>query len=352
MLDRMRGSDFLLGGGLAMVGLGLATGACNVGTGNATSFEAPPTTTLGNMSGSSEDGGSTAASSGAATEADDESTGAAKLDTPGPVIPTMGCEFVDFLFVIDNSASMATYQIALTQQFPEFITAMYEALPPAIDVHVGITTTDFDSGCDAQEATQNCQTTASLDEVEAHYIRPDVMNDGGNGSQGRLFQFADRYFFETSSDEDPAELSEWFTQAAVAAGEEGCSFEMPVAAAGFATHLANAVTNDGFIRDEGALLVVFFLTDEPDKSVETDESYRDMIIEAKEGCGGEECVYVGGLVPPCIEDVNQKLWQFMNQFPAAPIYGDIEETQSYADVFGEALAGAIAEACANVPAVG
>ncbi len=142
------------------------------------------------------------------------------------------------------------------------------------------------------------------------------------------------------------------SQAAVSAGEEGCSFEMPVAAAGFATHLANAVTNDGFLRDEGGLLVVFFLTDEPDKSVESDETYRDMILEAKEGCGGEACVYVGGLVPQCIEGVNQKLWQFMNQFPAAPIYGDIEDTQAYAQVFGDALAGAIAEACANVPAVG
>jgi hypothetical protein len=351
MLVPMRGSDALLGSGLAIAGLAWGAGACNVDTGNNTSFGPTPTTTVGATQGPSEDSGSMAASS-STSDANDETTAADKLDTPGPVIPTEGCEFVDFLFVVDNSASMATYQIALTEQFPQFITAMYEALPPAIDVHVGITTTDFDAGCDAQEATQNCQSTASLDEVEAHYIRPDVMNDGGNGTQGRLFQFADRYYFETNSDEDPAELSDWFTQAAVAAGEEGCSFEMPVAAAGFATHLANAVTNDGFVRDEGALLVIFFLTDEPDKSVETDESYRDMILMAKEGCGGEDCVYVGGLVPQCIEGVNQKLWQFMNQFPAAPIYGDIEATQSYADVFGEALAGAIAEACANVPAVG
>jgi hypothetical protein len=339
-----------LGSGLAIAALVVGTGACNVGTGTATSFEAPPSTTIDATQGPSDESGTTSAAS-TATEADDATT-YGKLDTPGPVIPSGGCEFVDFLFVIDNSASMASYQLALTQQFPQFITAMYDALPPAIDVHVGITTTDFDAGCDAQEATQNCQSTASLAEVESHYIRPDVMNDGGNGTQGRLFRFADRYYFETNSDEDPAALSQWFTQAAVAAGEEGCSFEMPVAAAGFATHLANAVTNDGFLRDEGALLVIFFLTDEPDKSVETDEAYRDMILEAKEGCGGDECVYVGGLVPPCIEGVNQKLWQFMNQFPAAPIYGDIENTQQYAAVFGEALAGAIAEACANVPPVG
>jgi hypothetical protein len=352
MLGRMRGSDLVMGSGLAMVGLALVTGACNVDTGTATSFEVPPVTTLGNTQGTSEDSGGAAASSGAATEVEDESTGADKLDTPGPVLPTMGCEAVDFLFVLDNSLGMADYQLALTQAYPQFVDKMFEALPPGIDVHVGITTTDFDSGCDAPEATQNCQTTATLDEVEAHYIRPDVMNDGGNGSQGRLFSYAGQTYFETTTDDDPAELSQWFTQAATAAGEEGCSFEMPVAAAGFATHLANAVTNDGFVRDEGALLVIFFLTDEPDKSVETDESYRDMIFAAKEECGGGDCVYVGGLVPPCIVDVNQKLWQFMNQFPTEPIWGDIEDVQSYPDVFGEALAGSIAEACANVPAVG
>jgi hypothetical protein len=353
-LAAMRASDGVgWGGGLVIGGLSLVAGACNVTPGDATTFDGPPATSSVGTQGPSEDSGTTMATD-PATPADDETTAAAKLDSPPPMPGGEGCEFVDFLFVIDNSASMATYQLALTEQFPQFIDKMYEALPPAIDVHVGMTTTDFDTGCDAQEATMNCQTTATLEEVEAHYIRPDMMNDGGNGSQGRLFSFAGQTYFETTSDEDPAPLTEWFTQAAVAAGEEGCSFEMPVAAAGFATHLANAVTNDGFVRDEGALLVVFFLTDEPDKSVESDETYADMIVQAKEGCGGKECVFVGGLVPECvIGNQAQKLWQFINQFDTVPpVTGDIELTQEYANVFGDGLAGAIAEACANVPAVG
>jgi hypothetical protein len=336
------------GSGWLVAGLLLA-GACNVET---TPFMPQPSTSIG--PGPDDDDSESTPATGTTTGVEDETTAGSKLDTPAPMPGIEGCEFVDFLFVIDNSASMATYQLALTEQFPQFIDKMYEALPPAVDVHVGLTTTDFDTGCDAQEGTMNCQTTATLDEVESHYIRPDVMNDGGNGSQGRLFSFGGQTYFETTSDEDPAALTDWFTQAAVAAGEEGCSFEMPVAAAGFATHLANAVTNDGFVRDEGALLVIFFLTDEPDKSLESDESYAEMILEAKAGCGGEACVFVGGLVPECVIDNNaQKLWQFMNQFDTvAPVSGNIEETQEYANVFGDALAGAIAEACANVPAVG
>lgn len=303
----------------------------------------PPPTSFG--SDGPDEGSTTAATT---TEGVDASSDDGKLDTPPPMLG--GCQFIDFLFVIDNSESMQTYQLALTEQFPEFVTAMYDALPPNIDVHVGLTTTDFDAGCDAQEATQNCQSTATLPEVQAHYLRPDETNDGGNGTQGRLFEFAGQRFFATNSNDDPAPLSEWFSQAAVAAGEEGCSFEMPVAAAGFAAHPANATANEGFLRDENALLVMFFLTDEPDKSVETDEIYRDMVLDAKSACGGEACVFVSGLVPPCIIDVNQKLWQFMNQFDEAePIWGDIELTGEYASVFGDALADAIAEACAAVP---
>jgi hypothetical protein len=271
-----------------------------------------------------------------------------KLDTPQP--QATGCEAIDFLFVIDNSESMSTHQHGLAEQFPDFITSMYGALPQGISVHVGLTTTDFDSGCDASEATQNCQSTATLDEVEAHYVRPDLSNDGGNGTQGRLFEFATRTFFETTSDDDPAELSQWFSDAAVAAGEEGCSFEMPVAAAGFAAHPANDETNAGFIRDAGALLVVFVLTDEPDKSPESRYVYESMLLDAKQECGGAECIFVGGLFPGCTLDVNQKLWQFLNLFDdEPPLWGDIDLTADYTEVFGEALAAAIAEACENLP---
>ena len=101
----MRGSDVLLGSGVVIAGLAWGAGACNVSTGNATSFEAPPTTTVGATQGPSDESGSTAASATTATEG--ETTGAAKLDTPDPSDPTVpngeGCEFVDFLFGWGNS---------------------------------------------------------------------------------------------------------------------------------------------------------------------------------------------------------------------------------------------------------
>ena len=119
----------------------------------------------------------------------------------------------------------------------------------------------------------------------------------------------------------------------MAAGEDGCSFEMPVAAAAWATSSVNAATNAGFLRDEGALLVVFFLTDEPDKSPESRFVYETMLLDAKQECGGAECIFVSGLFPGCTLDVNQKLWQFLNLFDEEPpLWGDIDLTTDYAEV--------------------
>ena len=75
-----------------------------------------------------------------------------------------------------------------------------------------------------------------------------------------------------------------------------------------------------------------------------------MILAAKPGCDGEDCVLVGGLVPECIESVNQKLWQFMNQFGEPPIHGDIEDTYSSSDVFARAFAKAVGHACSTMDA--
>jgi hypothetical protein len=323
--------------------------ACTVEPGAGTSATSANTVgTIDPVTGDDDDADVDATAASTAVDGTGSTTSEEKLDVG--VGPTSGCQYVDMLFVIDNSDSMETYQQALAAQFPAFVAAMFEELPAGIGVHVGITTTEFDTGCEDAEATGNCQSTASLAEVEAHYIVPSDMNDGGNGAQGRLFQYSGQYYFDATTDDDPSALSTWFSGAATAAGENGCSFEMPVAAAGWATHLANAVTNDGFIRDEGGLLVIFFLTDEPDKSPEATSAYEQMVLDAKAECGGAACVFVSGLIPPCVTDINQKLWQFMSLWSEEdPQWGDIVDTANYDDVVGEVLASAVAEACANIP---
>ena len=300
----------------------------------------PPTTSVGSAVGDDE--------TDATGEDDDETGERERLDAGTGAVS--GCQYVDLLFVIDNSTSMGTYQAALAASFPGFIEAMFEVLPEGIDMHVGITTTDFDAGCNAPESTANCQTSASVAEVQSHYKRPTEEHDGGNGTQGRLFRWAGRHWFEATTDDDPSELVTWFSNAATAAGEDGCSFEMPVAAAGWATHPANAATNEGFLRDAGGLFVIFFLTDEPDKSPQSKDVYGQMVLDAKSECGGARCVFASGLIPACTIDVNQKLWQFMKLWGEDdPPWGNILHTQSYTSHFGDALAMALADACAEIP---
>lgn len=325
-----------------------AVGGCTV---SPPRQEFPPTSTTGPTSGVTPSTADTSAGTTDESTASVDSTSAdEKLDI-GPGLE-LGCEFVDFLFVVDNSQSMQTYQQQLADEFPNFIAAVFDALPPDIDIHVGITTTDFDANCDAPEISNNCQTTASFDEVSSHYITADETDNGGNGSQGRLFEWSDQYWLSANSSDDPATLTQWFSGAAVAAGEQGCSFEMPVAAAGWAVDPANDATNAGFIRDEGALLVVFFLTDEPDKSPEPEAVHAEQILARKAACGGAQCVFVSGLIPACIEPANQKLWQFMTLFDDedAPPWGDVAQTTQYSTLFGSFLADGVAQACSVVPA--
>jgi hypothetical protein len=261
------------------------------------------------------------------------------------------CNFVDLLFVIDNSLSMEEYQLQLALAWPTFVDAMWENLPPGTDLHVGMTTTSFYTGS-CSEFEFNCESQASQSEIDEHYITPDQGSTGTNGEQGRLFEWDGRTFYEAIVGEDPADFKNWFSQAAVAAGETGCSFEMMSAAAGYAFHPANATANEGFLRDEGAVLVVVILTDEPDKSPEGPQAYYDMIMQAKAGCGGDNCVIVTGLVDTCIIDVNNELWQFFNLFGGFQPNGDLEDPTQYADVIGSALAQVIGETCETIPPAG
>jgi hypothetical protein len=305
--------------------------------------------------------GNTAAD--ATTQGSGEATSGAKLDA-GTDADT-GCDAIDLLFVIDNSASMNTYQMALSAAFPSFIDALWESLPSNTSVHVGITTTDFGSpGCaNAMESTVSCQSTASASDITMHYDTPANAPSKINGAQGRLFEWAGLTYFEASTADDNEEIKTWFAGAATAAGENGCTYEMPVAAAGWAFAPPNVgevlSTNEGFLRNEGTVLVLFFLTDEPDKSPEGVSMHRDRLLAAKAGCGGAEpddlCVVTAGFIPSCTIDVNQKLWQFMTSFGEAPediLWGDITDIPSYDELVGDVLAGTVTQTCAEVPPVG
>ena len=318
------------------------------------------------------------------SEPADSTAGGTKLDVGGTGVGPMleACVAVDLLFVIDNSPSMAQYQQGLAQAFPGFVDGIYDNLPEGVDIHVGVTTTSFsddigrscDLGC--LWYGNDCGTAA-----EFGCGRQECYADAsatGNGTRGRLFSWDGRSYFETNTANDEREaLEQWFTGAATAVGEMGNNYEFSAAAASWAVGPPAADTNVGFLRDEGAVLFIFFLTDQWDESIDSLASYVSTVEQAKAGCNQSleegSCVVASGLLNPCTvpdafgggasagfgdwdqggygpDDLpGDMLWQFMASFTPQPVWGSILEPANYAAVIGDALAEVIVQTCENIP---
>src|SRR5262245_24558122 len=151
-------------GAISLVGL---LGACSLAACSATgNGQTGPT---GGAGGS---GGHTAMSSSSGMGGDPAFDSGANGDGSG----TSTCQYVDILFLIDNSASMGPKQKKLAQAWPLFVDAIYAVLPAGIDLHVGLTTTSFYKGSTA-ESTINCMSGNSQQDIAAHFITPGTMND-------------------------------------------------------------------------------------------------------------------------------------------------------------------------------
>jgi hypothetical protein len=271
-----------------------------------------------------------------------------------------GCTAVDILFVIDNSGSMCLYQENLAAAFAGFADAIYDALPPGTDLHVGITTSGFELGGSHSES--NCEAAESVATIDQYYVRPTEGMVAGNGLQGRLFEHQGLRYYEVDTGDAGSKqgLADWFAGAATAVDCSVSSFEFDGAGAAWALHDENAAYNDGFLRDAGAALVVFVLSDEADQSldVETLDFLHDTVVAAKSECGGDECIVTGGLLSPWCTPDNNNAYTFLASFGEDPVWGSIgspnpfDPPPDYSAVVGDALAQIVAQTCENIPPVG
>jgi hypothetical protein len=287
-----------------------------------------------------------------------------------------GCTFVDLLFVIDNSGSMGDYQAALGLAFPQFAETLAAALPPGTNVHVGVTSTEMGYSSMGSTSITNGSCTFTGDDGQnndAFYVPPDVMDSGRNGAQGRLYDPGGGqtfYDFDTDDAAAIAGLEAWFSSA-VNIGEGGSNIEMATAPAGWVADPANAATNTGFIRDEGAVLVVFFLQDEPDQTpaqiggMPAGPAMLDKLAAAKAGCGGTDCIVAGGFLAAnaCNADGNLPLDDFLAGVGESPVVSPLpdentaeDNPQAAADemnqTLSETLASVIAATCEQIPPAG
>lgn len=232
-----------------------------------------------------------------------------ELELDDPVVG--GCRKVDYLFVIDNSASMGDNQAKLVDSFDVFIDGVRETQQTLESIHVGVVSTDGYVGNEGSCAEYGGLITRTV---------------GHNSSETQCGPYAEGHNYMTEADD----LYEAFTCAAQV-GTTGSTEEHPLEA------LTSAVgddlsgpgeCNEGFIRDD-ALLVAVIVTDEDDSSP-IDFRYESL-VEAKGG-HSDNIVMVGLINEPDTEcslsghaREARNLFEFIGLFAhsfVSPVCGD------------------------------
>jgi hypothetical protein len=176
------------------------------------------------------------------------------LDDWDPDAQPATCKNVDFLFVVDNSASMADEQARLIASFPSFIDVLSEVRDELASMHVGIVTTDAyahnASGCHVLGAlvTETNYDTCGPWTGDARYM--------------------------THFDDIDAGFS-----CAAHVGIEGDGNELPIEAAiraldGYMAQ--DGKCNAGFDRDD-AVLIIVFMTDEDGHYGDVEDAYDRLL---------------------------------------------------------------------------
>jgi hypothetical protein len=157
-----------------------------------------------------------------------------------------GCRAVDFLFVIDDSASMDTAQTRLIESFPQFAERILSTLKSVESHHVGVITSDAYAFNEA-----GCQTLGAL-----------VTQTGGlQSSKAQCGPFAQGHRYMDEYDD----LASSFACAAKV-GTDGDNEERMIEAALAAVspeQHGEGACNEGFVRDD-AILVLVLVTNEDD----------------------------------------------------------------------------------------
>jgi len=193
------------------------------------------------------------------------------IDVPGDT----GCHKADFLFVIDDSGSMAQHQQQLLDSFPGFIEAILGSLDQLDSVHVGVVTSDAYAS-----NAPGCQELGAL-----------VTQTGGeNSSEAVCTPFVGGKRFFTHEDSLAAVFN-----CVGRVGTDGSGNEMPLSATVQALQpelIGVGGCNEGFLRPD-AVLVVVIVSDDPPFPDTPDDAWplidtmwmHDALVEAK---GGDE----------------------------------------------------------------
>lgn len=187
--------------------------------------------------------------------------------TPPPLhAPLTSASQVDMLFLIDDSDSIAPWQVQLRERLPNFMNVLKSAPGGMPDMHIAVVSSSLGAGIYAN-------VTGCL--------------PGTRGNQGGEFQHeadcglgAGETFLRSTGGETPetnfeGDITDVFACIADL-GQSGCGFEHQLEATRVALQKAGTPgsNNFGFLRPN-ALLSVVMLTDEDDCSVSPDSTLFD-----------------------------------------------------------------------------
>ncbi len=271
-----------------------------------------------------------------------------------------GCTKADFLFVIDNSASMEDNQAALVASFPGFIAGIKATLSAGSDYHVMIVDSDDDGRCKqpcdlaSSEIMKFCS-AAKYEACNAQLGACDLTRGAGVVHPVGLYASntacpiagGNRYMLPEEPD-----LAATFACVATV-GTAGNPSERPMN--GMTEALSPVLNglggcNEGFLRDD-AILVVTFISDDPNyEDIGKPKEWYDAVVAAKNG--NKDAIVVAGLIPQpdlgCAGggDINGAHWEeFLALWGEHGIEGSVCEPD-YAPFFAQAIS-VIDEACDN-----
>jgi hypothetical protein len=205
----------------------------------------------------------------------------------------LNCEYIDFVFMVDNSSSMGNEQQNLVDSIPGFIDAMRTALPLVKNFRVGIVDSDsFPATGDVDDPLDGCPMAtdcSACDYTLGAFVSTEASAE--DPSLSCNFSTGKRYM----DGDSPAFSSEFECAALVGVG--GNSVEQQVGALVESVspeQLGAGGCNEGFIRDE-ALFVFLLISDEEDDrtlppmprggSLGDPDRWHDAMVEVK---GGKE----------------------------------------------------------------
>ncbi len=294
-----------------------------------TDGEAPTSTAVPTTGAADSTAGASATGGGPKFDLGDDGAGGGSTGAPGG---DAGCAKLDFLFVVDDSGSMAGEQKNLIASFPGFIATITETLE-AHDFHIMVVSTNdgshagknslcINGDCTCAPAPVCCQTACAMgttcDGFDCNNLPIDACDfTYGAGKRydagGKHCGIAGERRYMLADQPDVAAAFE----CVAAVGTYGSGDERPMQAAAASVSPAQngkGGCDEGFLRDD-AILVLTFITDEEDDhdmgkgSPGDPMDWYDAVVAAKQGNEGAVVVLglvgdsnlPGGICPPGVD---------------------------------------------------